>query len=47
MGRIIEFWGRETKGNNDSETMFNEKNYNADRKLKFNEFEVFVSMNFQ
>ena len=44
MGRVTEFRGRKTSGNNENETMINEKIIIQSRqKLKFSEFDVFLS----
>ena len=50
--RETKFWGHKTQGNNDNETM-KKIIINADRpkinskKFKYNEFEKYLSLNFQ
>ena len=45
LGRGTEFWGRKTSGNNDNETMINEKILmSCCQKLKFSEFEELMSV---
>ena len=48
LGHVTEFRGRKTSGNNDIETTFNEKMIMRNgQKLKFSEFEIFLSFIFQ
>ena len=43
LGRVTEFRGHKTSGNNDNETMINEKIImRSGQKLKFSEFEVLI-----